>query len=81
MFNFRFLLSLTIILTGTLSAQGIKSSLFGEADKLLEEVNKASAYLYSPENFETAIERAKTACQNADQRKEQGGKKEVQPVY
>jgi outer membrane protein OmpA-like peptidoglycan-associated protein len=39
-----------------LSAQSIKSSLFSEADKRMEEVNKVNAQLYSPDNFETAME-------------------------
>jgi outer membrane protein OmpA-like peptidoglycan-associated protein len=30
--------------------------MFAEADKTMGEVNKAKAYLYSPENFETAME-------------------------
>ncbi len=50
-----FLLIIALV-GGTLSAQGIKTSLFSDADKRLEEVNKVSAYLYSPENFEAGME-------------------------
>ncbi|MGD8307060.1 MAG: OmpA family protein [Ignavibacteria bacterium] len=49
-------LLLIALVGGTLSAQGIKTSLFSDADKRLEEVNKVSAYLYSPENFEAGME-------------------------
>lgn len=56
MFRFKLFLLLVAIIGGTLSAQSIKSSLFSEADKSLEEVNKVSAYLYSPENFESGME-------------------------
>ncbi|MFC2103331.1 OmpA family protein [Bacteroidota bacterium] len=56
MLQFRLFLLIFTFMAGSLSAQGIKSSMFSEADKSMEEVNKAKAYLYSPENFESAME-------------------------
>ena len=47
---------MTTLVWSSLTAQDIKSTLFADADNALQQVKKVSAYLLSPDNFETAME-------------------------
>ena len=51
------LILLMTLYTGTLSAQDLRSTLFGETEKLMQQANKLNAEILSPENYELAMEK------------------------